>query len=171
IILPSGQRVEPHDFLMLKANNQIVRVLSIWNADGDSAERTMLVLQICDQGRMIPFYGIREVLVSERILCQSVKHNCHKGCCTISQSYLRKIERKVSSISLFAMKHQDTNSFIINSAAQYSSDIHCKVLNFQYSEVTPADWERVISEGLQIWHDTPLRASKKKKTNGHQELV
>ncbi|KAH9812511.1 hypothetical protein DFH28DRAFT_1129815 [Melampsora americana] len=180
IILPGGHRVEPHDFLMLKANNQIARVLSIWNADVDFAERTMLVLQICDQGRMIPFYGMREVLVTERIICQSVKavecilniqHNCHEGRCTISQSYLRQIERKESSISLFAMKHQDTNSFIINSAAQYSSDIHRKVSNFQYSEVTAADWERVISEGLRIWHDTPLRTSKKKKTNGHQELV
>ncbi|KAH9807224.1 hypothetical protein DFH28DRAFT_1115281 [Melampsora americana] len=180
VTLPSGERVEPQDFVMLKGSNTVVQVMSIWNADCGSADRTVLVLKKCEQGRMIPFYGMREILVTKPLLGQSVKavecllniqHDCHEGGCTISKSHMQRVERNILSTSVYAMNHQLTNSFIINSASQYSSELHRKLSNFQYSKVTPADWKRVISEGLKIWHETPFRAPKKKKGQSNDERL
>ncbi|KAH9823863.1 hypothetical protein DFH28DRAFT_921384 [Melampsora americana] len=73
VTMPNGQKVEARDFVLIKSNNMIARVQSIWKPIGCSESNTVLVLKQCCSGQMVPFYGMREILLLDEIMSKKVK--------------------------------------------------------------------------------------------------
>lgn len=92
----------------------------------------------------------------------NVQHNCHEGKCEVTMSHTKMIERKICDVQVSGITHAKTSSFILNSAAHYSGEIHRRIANIKLTAVTPAQWNTTISDGLDVWHDVP-RPKKKQK--------
>ncbi|KAH9815113.1 hypothetical protein DFH28DRAFT_1221255 [Melampsora americana] len=172
ISLPTGQTVENDDFLIL-TNQTIGRVISLWRPFGMDDTKTLLVIKKCMHGRLVPFYSMREILVTDVTLSARVKdiicllnvqHNCHEGQCPVDKLHVRLIERKTSSKAVYGIKHNPSNNYILNSASHYSGEIHRVESQYNYQPVTPTDWNLAISQGLAIW----ATETKSKQKTGRQ---
>lgn len=99
----------------------------------------------------------------------NVQHNCHEGQCRVTMSRTKKIERKICDVQVSGITHANNPSFILNSAAQYSGELHRRLANINLTPVTPAQWNEAIGNGLDVWRDLP-RPNKKQKTAGAQPV-
>ncbi|KAH9817598.1 hypothetical protein DFH28DRAFT_962423 [Melampsora americana] len=115
--------------------------------------KTQLVIKKCIHGRLVPFYSMREILVTDVTLSARVKdiicllnvqHNCHEGQCPVDKSH-------TLSKAVYGIKHNPSNNYILNSASHYSGEIHRVESQYNYQPVTPTDWNLAISQGLAIW--------------------
>ncbi|EGG00905.1 uncharacterized protein MELLADRAFT_111397 [Melampsora larici-populina 98AG31] len=180
VTLPSGQSVRALDFVLLHTNSTPAQVQSIWIPDGKAAIKTVLVMKQCTKGRLVPFYGMREILKGEHVFARGVKdvvtvinvqHNCHEGKCKVTMSHTKKIERKVCDVLVSGITHADTNSFIINSAAQYSGEVHRRIAEVNLTTVNATQWNSAIQEGLKAWNEASRGAKKQKQTQDTNESM
>ncbi|KAH9807092.1 hypothetical protein DFH28DRAFT_1153434 [Melampsora americana] len=161
INLSSGQKVEKNDFVHLKDSNLMGQVQSLWKVQGESDSKTLVVLKVTQKGRMLEFYGMREICITEEIVLNkiqcviNIQHNCHEAQCSVAKNRLKNVERKSSSISTWGVQHVDYNSYVINGASQYSSKYHRKASDFIFHAVTPEDWKEAVSQGLNQWKAEP----------------
>ncbi|KAH9811383.1 hypothetical protein DFH28DRAFT_831440, partial [Melampsora americana] len=84
----------------------------------------------------------------------NVQHNCYKSKCTVHKSRIVMIERRASNTLDFEVVHEPTKSFILNSAAFYSSEIHRYWANLTFNTVSPEDWKIAVAKGIANWHDS-----------------
>ncbi|KAH9807661.1 hypothetical protein DFH28DRAFT_1138529 [Melampsora americana] len=186
ITLPNGQQIESGDFILLKDTDVLSQVSSVWTPAGLSASKAVLVLKACRRGRIVPFYGMREYLVTEETFHKRVKavqclmnvqHNCHEGNCHVGRSSGRWIERRDVGATLPIICHSQSNSFILNSAAHYSAHLHRRLSEVQVSNVSCAQWNEAIERGIETWIETPVcppkprapATQKKRSKRGHRE--
>ncbi|EGG08579.1 uncharacterized protein MELLADRAFT_105036 [Melampsora larici-populina 98AG31] len=73
VTLHNGQKVEAKDFIVLKANKSIGQVDSIWKQQGVASSQAKVVLKTCTRGRIVPYYTMREVVLSDEVVCKDVK--------------------------------------------------------------------------------------------------
>lgn len=82
----------------------------------------------------------------------NVQHNCREAKCNVTMCHFKKLERKISTIRVCGIIHNITNSFILNSGAQYNSELHRSIANVGFRPVAPAEWDTAVDEGLEEWH-------------------
>ncbi|EGG10925.1 uncharacterized protein MELLADRAFT_102716 [Melampsora larici-populina 98AG31] len=58
---------------VLKANKSIGQVDSIWKQQGVASSQAKVVLKTCTRGRIVPYYTMREVVLSDEVVCKDVK--------------------------------------------------------------------------------------------------
>ncbi|EGF97198.1 uncharacterized protein MELLADRAFT_70143 [Melampsora larici-populina 98AG31] len=184
VTLPSRQKIEPQDFVAVKGEGLIGQVVSLWKPAGESSSKVILILAKCNKGRIVPFYGMREFIVSEVTFPCDIKlfdpridifvpknvvslinmqHNCHDCHCTVTSTLSKKIERRATRISVPTMKHEAHQSYILNSASHYSAELHQKLGDLQVNAISPAQWNQSIATGLAKWKATPRPVRKKRK--------
>ncbi|EGG11718.1 uncharacterized protein MELLADRAFT_102314 [Melampsora larici-populina 98AG31] len=173
ISLPDGQSLRALDFVVLKDQSTVAQVQSLWIPTGKAPIKAVVILKQCNRGRLVPFYGMREVLVTEHQYTRSVRdmfailnvqHNCRKGLCTVTMSNTKKFEHKICDVLVSGITHAKTNSDIINSAAHYSGELHRKISKLNLAPVTPPQWNKTITKGRGVWNDAP-KGNKKQKTD------
>lgn len=164
LTLKNKQKVKVDDFLLMKEHILIGRVHSIWRPDNSSTSNFLLLLKKCNRGRIIPFYGMREVVTTtedvwikaDDIRCiLNVQHNCHRALCSVTHNHPKRIERKSIPDSQSRITHNDLNSYIINSAALYSAESHREASGLPHSGCTKAEWDEAIEKGLNVWTSVP----------------
>ncbi|KAH9816004.1 hypothetical protein DFH28DRAFT_892385, partial [Melampsora americana] len=149
-----------------KLTNQhgIAWVQSIWRPDQMSDSKTQVIVRPCEQGDITHFYSMRVIVVTDpsvsvkvsainRVL--NVQHNCHEAECSVTQSGAQMIEQKASEKMIYGIKHNPTNSFILNSAAHYSSKVHRESSHYQFNQVSPQEWNEAIAHGVYVWTTEP----------------
>ncbi|EGG01317.1 uncharacterized protein MELLADRAFT_111139 [Melampsora larici-populina 98AG31] len=156
----------------LKDQSTVAQVQSIWIPDCQAPVKAVIVLKQCSIGRLVPRYGMREIKRTEHQFTRSVKevvtvlnvqHNCHKGQCEVTMSQTKMIERKICDVMVSGITHAKTSSFILNSAAHYSGELHRRIANTKLTAVTPEQWNTTIAHGLDVWHDVPRQKKKEKQ--------
>ncbi|KAH9810781.1 hypothetical protein DFH28DRAFT_901869 [Melampsora americana] len=149
----------------MKENILIGRVHSIWRPDESSTSNFLLLLKKCNRGRILPFYGMHEVVTTtddvwikaDHIQCiLNVQHNCNQALCSVTHNYPKRIERKIVPDSQSRITHNNLNSYIINSAALYSAEWHCKASGIPHSGCTKAQWDEAIEKGQMYGPQYPL---------------
>ncbi|EGG07632.1 uncharacterized protein MELLADRAFT_105643 [Melampsora larici-populina 98AG31] len=73
VTLENRQKLEPNDFVLLTSNGIIAQVQSIWKVENDAPVQSVLLLKKCLPGSMIVHYAMREILVTDEVVCKSVK--------------------------------------------------------------------------------------------------
>jgi hypothetical protein len=63
----------------------------------------------------------------------------------------RKFGPEEAAPSKEAVKHQDDNSYIINSASFHSIPLHQKFSNMTRPPITPKAWTKSVQDGLKNW--------------------
>ncbi|KAH9821027.1 hypothetical protein DFH28DRAFT_923470 [Melampsora americana] len=172
VTLENGQKVEANNFVLLKSDATIAQILSIWKVEDESPSKCVLIFKKCVAGRMLGFYAMREILVTDEVVCKSVKdierllnlqHNCHEGRCPATKTHLQSLERKEAQEKLYILTHAASNSYVLNSAAHYSGAVHRNLSQYNLPRVTPEEWHQAITQGISKWIDEALRAGRAKK--------
>ncbi|KAH9812611.1 hypothetical protein DFH28DRAFT_1177059 [Melampsora americana] len=166
VVLENNHKVVKGSFLLIdfdvNSNTcaKVGRVASIWQQV--ESNQVFLALKKCRLRGLHPFYGMREVTETEQeawiqtknISCiLNIQHNCHDAQCAVSKSKSYRIERLEARKKQPEVSHKDVNSFIVNAGALYSAEYHRHVTKHVWSEVTPAEWEVSITEGLSAWFE------------------
>ncbi|KAH9807013.1 hypothetical protein DFH28DRAFT_1156423, partial [Melampsora americana] len=147
-------------FVKIKGRHLIAQVVSLWKVVGEADTNTLVVLNRCKQGRMLEFYGMREITLTDDVGLKNIKdihcllnvqHNCHDAQCVVAKTHHKRLERKISSNTLWGVQHVDYNSFVINGSSQYSSELHRRASDFIFHAVTPEDWTQAVEQGLDYW--------------------
>ncbi|KAH9810698.1 hypothetical protein DFH28DRAFT_1131780 [Melampsora americana] len=172
VTLPSKQKVEPNDFVVIKHDLIVGQVASIWKPVDELSSKVILVLAKCNKGPIVPFYGMREFITSDRIFpCDimqveslvNMQHNCHGTICAVTSTQTKKIERHETKISVPTIKHSPTRSFILNTASHYSAELHRRLAEIQVEDIRPGQWNEAIEKGLAVWAAIPRPIQKTKK--------
>ncbi|KAH9810787.1 hypothetical protein DFH28DRAFT_901765, partial [Melampsora americana] len=160
INLTPHQKLEKNDFVLIKGRHLIAQVVSLWKVVGEAETNTLVVLHQCKQGWMLEFYGMQEITLTDDVGLKNIKdihcllnvqHNCHDAQCVVEKTHHKRFERKISSNTLWGVQHVDHNSFGINGASQYSSELHRRASDFIFHAVTPEDWTQAVDQGLDHW--------------------
>ncbi|KAH9815232.1 hypothetical protein DFH28DRAFT_1165648 [Melampsora americana] len=166
VTLPSGQSIEEGSFVV---------VASIWKPTNQDPANAILVLSKCVKGRIVPFYGMREYVVSEGSSLCSVKkvrslvnlqHNCHGAECRVTEIQTKRLERRETNIPVPSIRHQPTRSFILNTASHYSAELHRELADIHVGEITRTQWHESIHKGLGVWTGA-LRPARKRANHVH----
>lgn len=84
----------------------------------------------------------------------NVQHDCHKSKCKVEKVRPILIERRVLKALEFAVVHQATKNFILNSGAFYSAKIHREAGQSASEQANLSEWTHVVQVGLANWEDT-----------------
>ncbi|KAH9820346.1 hypothetical protein DFH28DRAFT_1052015 [Melampsora americana] len=96
---------------------------------------------------------MREIKQIEHQAFIYTNHNCHDANCAVTKTRSYRIERTDAKNKRPEVTHQHSNSFILNAGAHYSLGFHRSVTDHVWSEVTPAEWEESVTQGLLVWFD------------------
>lgn len=96
------------------------------------------------------------------------QHNCHEGNCRVGKSSGRRIERRDVGGSIPIIIHDDSQSFILNSAAHYSAELHRRLSDVQLSRVSGPQWNEAIKKGVGTWKTAPVRAPQPRVTKARK---
>ncbi|KAH9813950.1 hypothetical protein DFH28DRAFT_895516, partial [Melampsora americana] len=130
----------------------------------------VLVLKQCRSGQIVPFYGMREILLLDGIMSKKVKdvesilniqHNCHNGGCEVTDSSGQRVERKDVGGTTSIISHNNSNSYILNTASHYSAELHRRLSKIELANVSSDQWNHAIEKGVKNWKSMPKQASKK----------
>ncbi|EGF97602.1 uncharacterized protein MELLADRAFT_69884 [Melampsora larici-populina 98AG31] len=171
VTLPSGQKIESGDFVLLQDSDHIAHVALIWKPNGHSPSTTVLLLDICNRGRIVPFYGMREVIVTEQQVLKQVKHNCHEGHFDVGQSRGMRVTGKDVGTTIPIVTQDDSKSFVLNSAAHYSADLHRQLSRVQVSRVGSEQWHNAIKMGVDTWKSVPVRPRQQRKRKVTKQTI
>ncbi|KAH9809499.1 hypothetical protein DFH28DRAFT_1133401 [Melampsora americana] len=157
VVLDTNNKVVRGSFLLIDFDvnsdtcAKVGRVTSMWQQVESNG--VFLAVKKCRLRGLNPFYGMREVTETEHQVWIHTKHNCHDAHCAVTKSKSYRIERLEARNKQPEVSHNDVNSFILNAGALYSSEYHRIVTKHSWSEVTPAEWEVAITNGLSAWFE------------------
>ncbi|KAH9807809.1 hypothetical protein DFH28DRAFT_1201673 [Melampsora americana] len=167
VVLANGQKVASGHFVLIEFESHSNSPIKIGRVDGiwQQVASDIVLLQV-KKIKLLPgvhpFYGMREIKQTEHqafiytnnITCVlNVQHNCHDANCAVTKTRSYRIERAEANNKRPEVTHQQTNSFILNASAHYYSEYHRSVTDHIWSDVTPAEWEQSVSQGLLVWFD------------------
>ncbi|KAH9815244.1 hypothetical protein DFH28DRAFT_1126628 [Melampsora americana] len=149
--LRNGQTFRPQDFVSAAGiffqsdpaiGKFMGRVKRIWGAVGFAPHQCKVEVTQCITGEVSEFYGMREV--QETANMGWLNPEVHRERAVI-------VERCVSKHKEPAVIHTENPSFILNSAAFYSTELHQEWAQITFGGVTEAGWRSAVETGIKNW--------------------
>ncbi|KAG0147464.1 hypothetical protein CROQUDRAFT_18982, partial [Cronartium quercuum f. sp. fusiforme G11] len=81
----------------------------------------------------------------------NVQHNCHDAGCSLEATKGMYVECTLTLNKTNQLVHKKTNSYILNSAALYSGELHQHWADLHLPSVTAGQWRSTIRDGLIHW--------------------
>ncbi|KAH9824994.1 hypothetical protein DFH28DRAFT_878607 [Melampsora americana] len=139
VVLESGRKVVSGTFVLIDfapegaSAIKIGRVSQIWH-QLTSNKLVLQVRKIKLTTGLHPFYGMREIKETNQHAFIDIK---------VFFFFIHRPE----------VIHQSFNSFMINAGSHYASEYHRFATQHVWSEVTPAEWQESIKQGLSAWFE------------------
>ncbi|KAH9807161.1 hypothetical protein DFH28DRAFT_875657, partial [Melampsora americana] len=81
----------------------------------------------------------------------NIQHDCHKSQCQVHRERAVIVEQRVSKHKEPVVIHTENPSFILNSAAFYSTKLHREWAQITFGGVTEAGWRSAVETGIKNW--------------------
>ncbi|KAH9817323.1 hypothetical protein DFH28DRAFT_926849 [Melampsora americana] len=161
VTLKTQQKVTANSFISFKkvdaSNGRIAHVKRIWGVGSCDIQQIPIEASYCQVGRDI-----------EGIL--NVQHNCYKSNCNVQKVKPIMIERQLSKTKEFAVVHETTTDFVLNSAAFYSAELHRTYAKMRFEAIKPQDCIMAVEKGLANWGNTIKRKDETKEKKRQKEI-
>ena len=62
-----------------------------------------------------------------------------------------RMEQHESEVKTVQVEHTDNSHFVINSAALRNAQLHRRISNLSFNDITPQEWVACVESGFDAW--------------------